>query len=518
MPRDETERARWAWLLLVLALVAMVWPLVRRVWTRAPASPPAAQLPAPPLEAPPDPPGYEFTLDDQPIVPDLVPLHEPPGMPGVGALVDVEGFTLAIGAPGKYRLRSEPTDSSEDSFGESRRLLWVRPDGATQVVAVRIGSRHGMGLIGIGLPSRPMPPADVVDPLDQLSPAELRGLWGVVVEARVKRLPAQLAALDPRRTCLRHQVADPSLDYLAQTVPLGVRCLVVQTFRGGLARAENQLPYLARLDALVALEFWNSDGDVDATWFQGMKDLRYLKLAGRPANAEALGRLTALRRLDFGYYQEPEIDFARSLTGLEELHIDYSPRVSARPLGIDAPAEAPPEAPPFRLPEDGLPALRSLFLLSPVLSDAEVARFTGTHPRCRVRHHWIPVLREALAQVTRIRVRRGGTCHSARQKEKTLFEVYEPSEIRRVIEAIDVSEEHPDADMCCGSPSLEFYAGERLAATLGFHHGKSLRWQSGWPGDGQLKTASSAFLCDWLKRHAPEPLSDFEVGSCATGK
>jgi hypothetical protein len=58
--------------------------------------------------------------------------------------------------------------------------------------------------------------------------------------------------------------------------------------------------------------------------------------------------------------------------------------------------------------------------------------------------------------------------------------------------------------MCCGEPSIEFYRGERLVLTLGFHHGQSLRWVGGWPGDGALITDSARFLVKWLADHEVE--------------
>jgi hypothetical protein len=52
--------------------------------------------------------------------------------------------------------------------------------------------------------------------------------------------------------------------------------------------------------------------------------------------------------------------------------------------------------------------------------------------------------------------------------------------------------------MCCGDPTFEFFGGETLIVTLGFHHGQSLRWPGGWPGDGVLAEGRGDRIADWL--------------------
>jgi hypothetical protein len=67
--------------------------------------------------------------------------------------------------------------------------------------------------------------------------------------------------------------------------------------------------------------------------------------------------------------------------------------------------------------------------------------------------------------------------------------------------------------MCCGEPSLEFYKGDTLVTTLGFHHGRSLRWPEGWPGDALLTVVASDSICGLLARHGIEgPKKELEEG------
>ena len=86
--------------------------------------------------------------------------------------------------------------------------------------------------------------------------------------------------------------------------------------------------------------------------------------------------------------------------------------------------------------------------------------------------------------------------------EQTLFESADRLVFEALIAAIEVNEAASGFEcMCCGDPSLEFYDGDTLLLTLGFHHGESLRWVAGWPGDASLTETSAGFLVKWLADH-----------------
>lgn len=54
---------------------------------------------------------------------------------------------------------------------------------------------------------------------------------------------------------------------------------------------------------------------------------------------------------------------------------------------------------------------------------------------------------------------------------------------------------------CCGNPTIEFYSSQELVASLGVHHGLSLRWADGsWNGDSLLTDESAEFACRWLAK------------------
>ena len=69
----------------------------------------------------------------------------------------------------------------------------------------------------------------------------------------------------------------------------------------------------------------------------------------------------------------------------------------------------------------------------------------------------------------------------------SMFEVKDAAEIEHIVGRIAIDEKRSGGHcMCCGEPSFEFYKDEELVAMVGFHHGRSIRWLGGWPGDGML--------------------------------
>ena len=65
--------------------------------------------------------------------------------------------------------------------------------------------------------------------------------------------------------------------------------------------------------------------------------------------------------------------------------------------------------------------------------------------------------------------------------------------------------------MCFGDPHIELYAGYRLAATIGYHHGKSIRWDA-WKHDAQLQEPER--LLDWMSAHGVDgPRREVEEAS-----
>jgi hypothetical protein len=108
-------------------------------------------------------------------------------------------------------------------------------------------------------------------------------------------------------------------------------------------------------------------------------------------------------------------------------------------------------------------------------------------------------LARALVGADRIRVRSGGI---DAHLNRTLFEETDPAKIKEVIDSIRIDPGNSGHHcMCEGDPIIDFYRGGELVVTLSYHHGKSLRWQEGWRGDGAMTADSAAAMNDWLNRH-----------------
>ena len=116
-----------------------------------------------------------------------------------------------------------------------------------------------------------------------------------------------------------------------------------------------------------------------------------------------------------------------------------------------------------------------------------------------LRRQW--TLHAVLGEADRIRVRTGGTCHRMPDAELTVFEETDPARIREVVAAIRLMPGPQSRCMCCGYPSIEFYRGDELITTIGYHHGRSIRWPDRWKWDVELTSDSARSLNQWLAEH-----------------
>lgn len=341
----------------------------------------------------------------------------------------------------------------------------------------------------------------VIDPLSGLRREEVRGLRGIDVGSWNPSIAAKLREIDPLRCCV--SIRDDASTASTLELPAGLR-----TLRWEIDRSE-PLPQLTALRPLKELRHFALDNGVqlpfDCTLLQQATKLEVLDLAGSDLkNPSALGGLKNLRVLDMHYCDSlADIAFAKGMTKLERIDIQSTG------VGDLAPLEGLPQlrelnsnqTPVAKLPRS-LPALTKLELFLTQVPEADIAAFKKANPACTVDHRWLESLQRALAKTTKVRVRTGGTCHRDEQRERTLFESAQPEDLKQIIAGIQLHEDYGGfACGCCGEPSIEFYDEHGLTATLGFHHGRSLRWPGGWPGDAALTRDSANFLIDWLAEH-----------------
>jgi len=113
-------------------------------------------------------------------------------------------------------------------------------------------------------------------------------------------------------------------------------------------------------------------------------------------------------------------------------------------------------------------------------------------------------LDELLARVDRVCVRAGGVFRGAARESDSLLDTDEPAAVRALADClrIDPTPATFGHCNCLGGPALELFAGGECVATLGVHHGTSIRWVR-WKHDARL--AVGRRLDDWLHHHGVEP-------------
>jgi hypothetical protein len=433
---------------------------------------------------------YDFTLDGKPFTPMIISMNGDPAHPQPGDLLCVDRLLLTLGPE---RACHFVTTSQEDG------RVWLQlANGEKRIVGASVTS------------SFPDNERVINDPLAKLSPAEIRGLWGIYLDEWPAGIADKLKDLDLVRACLTlsDHTADPQQGRL-RALPADIQYLCIAERSNMGIRDYEALRELSKLRFLVVEAM--SAKAFDAHLIARNRSLRYLVLRTHSIlRAESLAGLEQMRWLDLAFIPDlTTVAFAEKMPELRTLNVsrtavrDLSPLAAAMKLEEVSASMTSVE----KLPARPLPALRTLDVFSTKLSDDAVARFIGLNPKCVTRFRWDEAFRQAVAGATRLRVRSGGTCHRDLSREKTLWELADAAKIRELAALIHIDEAQSGFEcMCCGEPSFEFYQGDHLIATLGFHHGRSLRWLGEWPGDGMLTPETRDKLPKWFAEHGFDAL------------
>src|SRR5205823_14812343 len=117
-----------------------------------------------------------------------------------------------------------------------------------------------------------------------------------------------------------------------------------------------------------------------------------------------------------------------------------------------------------------------------------------------------------LATVTRVRVVPISNFEKGNAREQVLLDTSDPASLDAFRGCFAIVEDPASFGhcMCFGNPHIELYAGEQLAATLGYHHGYSIRWNA-WRHDAVLREPQR--LLDWMTAHGVHgPRREVEEG------
>ena len=462
------------------------------------ALPGPARAEGPPARGPAAKPAPKatFEVDGAPFEPPVLSLEGDPENPRPGDVIEVDGILLSLGDGPTYRFRT--TDSEADG-----RIYRILPDGREVVAGAR--TRWTIGKDNFTFVVRNL--------LEPLTDAEMKGLWGVRLDGWNEAVAAKVACIDPERTCvtLTASCGGPGRNEVRPMPPLPARLRALALDES----SSEGLTDLSPLGGQEALRLFATNGfsrmPLDLALLSKCRDLRHLRLGGADLRGvEALASFTALRELDLSRNEGiADAAFARGMTELRRLGLDGTKVADLGPLGALAKLVEVScnDTPAAILPAGPLPALRNLRVMTTAVKDADAAAFAKSHGKCRVWHRWTEALRTSLKGATRLRLRSGGLCHRDEEEEKTLFEEERPAEVAKILALFEVDEGASGFHcMCCGNPTFEFWKGEELLGSIGFHHGRSARWYGGWPGDGMLSGRSGDSLVDWLAAHgAPEP-------------
>jgi hypothetical protein len=449
--------------------------------------------------------GYRFEIDGFDRTPAVTSTVGRPGEMSAGDVVYVGGIALVLEGPGhhSFRVSEDRSRVTLSREGESPRLVGLRVDGLDTLAALTDEERRG--LRGV-----------------QLFP---RHDWGDALTVELARLPLEHVVVSHARTYGIGLPVVPSFPDQLRYLVLEISDPVQLRFGADspdaapdpAADPESGVPVLGRLTKLRFLALRGhsiASTPFDVGWLRGLAALEHLELAvgGDLANTEALEALEALLSLDLSWVKGTGgLAPVASLSRLRWLGLRHAGASSLAPLAghpslevIDARGSTV-----TLLPDRPLPALRDLVLVGSEVDAETAAAFTRKVPQARVAHGFNQTLADTAACADRIRIRTGGQCHRVPERETTLFEVRDAARVRAFLPLLSVREkEHMGHCMCCGDPTIELYQGEHLVAAVGFHHGKSLRW-NGWPEDRRLAENDAHALCRWLAEHgATEACAD----------
>ena len=106
-------------------------------------------------------------------------------------------------------------------------------------------------------------------------------------------------------------------------------------------------------------------------------------------------------------------------------------------------------------------------------------------------------LAELLDRVDRVRVREGYMFRGQPTGSRVLLDTTDATALAALPAALGIDEDPDTFDHCAclGGPTLELYEAGTRVATLGIHHGKSIRWAS-WRHDALLSRPDA--LTSWL--------------------
>ncbi len=411
-----------------------------------------------------------------------------------GDVIEINYFYLTLGKPGIYKFKIDPKK-------EQILLLKYGTDDSYYKVAVKIERDYDSSK-----------KKAYHNPLKNMPAKEIKRLRGLLIDGWPDKIEEKLKHIDGEKIFLTVSEDTKQKGDKFPTLPVDLEYLNIDEDSSMGIKDFSPMKKLVNLKFLIFDLLTIDEFNLD--YIKDCKSLKYLELSFKLKNGGKLGNHKELRTLDLSYSKISDIAFIKKLPNLSILHIDNTSVTDLSPIaghpslkGIDT-----DRSPIKYLKGKNVPELIELSILSTLISKDDINNFIKKNPQCNVKHSWQEELNKTMKNTTMIRVRTGGTCHTDPKREKTLFKITDKNKIKNFINSIIVDENNSGFHcMCCGLPTFEFYKKNKLLGSIGFHHGQSLRWPGGWPGDAAITDACADFLCKLLADNGVKgPLNERE--------
>ena len=116
-------------------------------------------------------------------------------------------------------------------------------------------------------------------------------------------------------------------------------------------------------------------------------------------------------------------------------------------------------------------------------------------------------LKELFADVDSVLIKDDGVYEGKAMSNQVLLTITQADKIQMFHQLMEINENHTGFYcMCLGTYAIELYSDNRLKATIGFHHGVSIRYDK-WNSDAEL-AKSDDFLAFLAEQGLTKPLAD----------
>lgn len=107
-------------------------------------------------------------------------------------------------------------------------------------------------------------------------------------------------------------------------------------------------------------------------------------------------------------------------------------------------------------------------------------------------------LKAVLAKATRVRIVEGGMFAATTLGNVVRLDSSDPNDLQGLRDRLKIEPGPAGHCSCLGTHAMELYAGQKLLATLGLHHGMTIRWAA-WKDDARI--SSPDVFVSWLQAH-----------------